>query len=189
MHRLASTVVCVVGAPGTGEATGRLLDAVGAAANVTVVRPDESLPGPERAAAAWRACQAAPTPYVVHDADPLSDVADAWVARYDGSGPAGGLEVAVAAALDALRRERVDLPDSFVVLDPESWPVTRRHWYLGVLAGAAPARVVPSPPSARGLLDVLAALPAGRWWPEPPERLLDGIDRVVPDRVAVPGLS
>ncbi len=36
---------------------------------------------------------------------------------------------------------RVELPDYYLVLDPESWAPTRRHWYLGVLARSA--RVVP----------------------------------------------
>jgi hypothetical protein len=36
-----------------------------------------------------------PGPYLVHDADPLALVADAWVRRYDQQGPAGELEVAV----------------------------------------------------------------------------------------------
>ena len=66
------------------------------------------------------------------------------------------------------------------MLDAGAWTPTRRHWYLGVLHTAAPARVVPvTPQGAHGMLGHLGS---GRWWPDLDE-LLDGIDRVVPDRV------
>jgi hypothetical protein len=57
------------------------------------------------------------------------------------------------------------------------------------LAAAAPARVVPIRSDARELRRTLRSLPTGRWWPEPTERLLEGIDRVVPDRVGLPSRS
>ena len=159
------------------------------AANVTLVLPDDSLSASARAAAAWRECRSAATPYVVHDADPLAEVAAAWIARYDEAGAAGDLEMAVTAAVSRFRRGEVDLPDSLVLLDPDGWPETRRHWYLGVLAAAAPARIVPIRAEARELRRTLRSLPTGRWWPEPAERLLDGIDRVVPDKVGLPTRS
>ncbi|ONH29479.1 hypothetical protein [Pseudofrankia asymbiotica] len=189
MHRLSSTVVCVVG-PDPAAAPDKIARSVMAplasATNVTVVLPDDTLPPGARAAAAWQDCRAVATPYVVHDADPLAEVAAAWVARYDEAGQVGDLEIAVSAAIARFRRGEVDMPDSLVLLDPDGWPPTRRHWYLGVLAAAAPTRVVPVRSDARELRRTLAALPAGRWWPEPSERLLDGIDRVVPDRVGLP---
>jgi hypothetical protein len=37
----------------------------------------------------------------------------------------------------------IELPDYYLALDAESWTATRRHWFLGVLHTAAPARVVP----------------------------------------------
>jgi hypothetical protein len=83
--------------------------------------------------------------YVVHDADPLAEVGDAWVDFFDGAAPTGRLEVATEEALTALRTDRALLPDYYVVLDPDDLPVTRRHWYLGVLADAAPASPRPDP--------------------------------------------
>ncbi|MBX6389700.1 MAG: hypothetical protein IRZ08_12010 [Frankia sp.] len=182
-------MVCVVGpdpAASPDPVVRSVVTPLASAANVTVVLPDDSLPPGARAAAAWAECRGASTPYVVHDADPLAEVAAAWIARYDEAGPVGDLEVAVAAAVERFRRGEVDLPDSLVLLDPDSWPPTRRHWYLGVLAAAAPARVVPLRSDAGELRRTLRALPTGRWWPQPAERLLDGIDRVVPDRVGLP---
>ncbi|OHV31523.1 hypothetical protein BCD49_31310 [Pseudofrankia sp. EUN1h] len=182
-------MVCVVGpdpAATPDRITRSVVAPLASATNVTVVLPDDTLPPGARAAAAWQECRAVATPYVVHDADPLAEVAAAWVARYDEAGQVGDLEVAVSAAVARFRRGEADMPDSLVLLDPDGWPPTRRHWYLGVLAAAAPARVVPIRSDARELRRALVALPAGRWWPEPSERLLDGIDRVVPDRVGLP---
>ncbi|WP_307873930.1 MULTISPECIES: hypothetical protein [unclassified Frankia] len=166
--------------------TRSVLKSLTGAANVTLVLADDALGPGARAVEAWRDCRAAATPYAVHDADPLAEVAAAWTARYDESGPVGDLEVAVTAATARFRRGEVDLPDSLVLLDPDGWPATRRHWYLGVLASAAPARVVPIRADGRELRRTLQSLPTGRWWPEPPERLLDGIDRVVPDKIGLP---
>jgi hypothetical protein len=125
--------------------------------------------------------------YVVHDADPLADVASAWTGFFDGADMAGTLEVTVEATLAALRRGSVLLPDYYVVLDPESLPPTRKHWWLGVLAGVSPSRVVPAAASAGAVAGVLSRLPSGRWWPDPPDEWLRGLTRAVPDRVGVPG--
>ena len=70
------------------------------------------------------------------------------------------------------------------MLDAETWGATRRHWYLGVLHHAAPARVLPVP-HADAAVATMSRLTAGRWWPDLDE-LLDDIDRVVPDKVAAP---
>lgn len=123
--------------------------------------------------------------YVVHDADPLAEVGRAWADFFDGAAPTGGLEVAIEEALAALRAERLLLPDYYVVLDPDDLPVTRRHWWLGVLAGAAPARVVPAPASAAAVADVLGRLAAGRWWPADLDGWLRGLPKVVPDRAGL----
>lgn len=97
----------------------------------------------ERAATAWQAATGTHLPYLVHDADPLAAVADAWVRRYDEQGPAGELEVAVADTLARWRARTIELPDYYLLLDPEALAPTGRHWYLGLLARSAPARVVP----------------------------------------------
>ena len=105
------------------------------------------------------------TPYFVHDADPLAAVADAWVRRFDEEGPIGELEVAVAETLARWRVGSIELPDYYLVLDAERGRATRRHWYLGVLHTAAPARVVPVPdPDAAARM--LPRLGAGAWWPD-----------------------
>ncbi|GAA3826214.1 hypothetical protein GCM10022226_53700 [Sphaerisporangium flaviroseum] len=129
--------------------------------------------------------------YVVHDADPLADVGAAWTGFFDGVGPVGGLEVAIEETLGALRAERSVLPDYYIVLDPDDLPVTRRHWWLGVLPGASPARVVPTPASAAAVTDTLGRLSAGRWWPADLEAWLRGLPRVIPDHTglaATPGV-
>ena len=122
------------------------------------------------------------SPYFVHDADPLAAVADAWVRRYDEEGPVGELEVAVTETVARWRARSIELPDYYLVLDAETWGPTRRHWYLGVLHDAGPARVVPAIGDPLVLADTLGHLSAGRWWPDV-DRLLDGIDRVVPDQI------
>ena len=122
----------------------------------------------------------------MHDADPLAAVADAWVRRFDEQGPVGELEVAVAETLARWRVGSIELPDYYLVLDAEAWGATRRHWYLGVLHQAAPARVIPVPdPDAAAR--TLPRLGAGAWWPDLDD-LLGGIERVVPDQL-VPGSS
>jgi hypothetical protein len=126
------------------------------------------------------------SPYLVHGFDPLGAVGDAWVGYFDGTVPAGTLEVATEEALSALRRETEILPDYYLVLDPEAMPVTRRHWWLGALASVAPSRVVPVASSVGAVRETLGRLPAGRWWPAPVEPWLRGLPRVVPDRIGLP---
>ena len=123
------------------------------------------------------------SPYAVHDVDPLASVGRAWVTYFDESAPAGTLEVAVEELIARLRRGSATLPDYFVVLDPESLPVTERHWWLGAVAGAAPSRVVPAPSDAWRLAQTIAGLPAGRWWPDDEASWLHGLASTVPDRI------
>jgi hypothetical protein len=174
VDRHATTVVAVVGS-GTRPA----VESLRGRANVRVVVTEE----PE---AAWRLAAATAVPYLVHDADPLAAVADAWVRRFDEAGPVGELEVAVADVVARWRARAVGLPDYYLVLDGEDLPPTQRHWYLGVLHGAAPARVVPASGSGAALAELLGRLPTGRWWPDV-DRLLEGVDSVVPDQAGVGG--
>jgi hypothetical protein len=176
---IATTVVALLGEPARA-----CLDALGQASNVATVRPDADAPPLERAIAAWQAATRTHTPYLLHDADPLETVADAWVRHFDVEqpGPAGELEVAIAETLQRWRARAIELPDYYLVLDPETWAETRRHFYLGVLHRAAPNRVVPVIGTPERVGAQLGGLRSGRWWPEV-DRLLDGIDRVVPDRV------
>nr|SBO99782.1 hypothetical protein BN4615_P9298 [Nonomuraea gerenzanensis] len=124
--------------------------------------------------------------YVVHDADPLADVAAAWAAYFDGTGVVGALEVAIEAALGELRGGRLVLPDYYLVLEPDELSQTWRHWWLGVLAGVAPVRVVPVSASAGAVAQELGRLAAGRWWPADLEAWLRALPKVVPDQAGLP---
>lgn len=77
------------------------------------------------------------------------------------------------------------LPDYYVVLDPEGMPPTLRHWWLGVLAGTAPARVVPAQATVTAVGDALGHLRAGRWWPADLRGWLRGLPKIVPDRAGL----
>jgi hypothetical protein len=177
--RLSTTVVALIGerAPECLEA-----EALRRAANVRAVRPDPQDAPLERAMAAYRAAAGTNVAYLVHDADPLGPVADAWVRRFDQQGPAGELEVAVRETLQRWRADSIALPDYYLVLDADTWEATRRHWYLGFLHRAAPSRVVPTAGTASAVTEQLSRLASGRWWPDL-DRLLGDVDRVVPDRV------
>ena len=181
-RRTSTTVVAVVGTDAAA-----CVEQLGLAAHVVPVLVDADDPPLDRAVAAWAEAVRAHSPYLVHDADPLAVVADAWVRRFDEAGPIGELEVAVSETLARWRVGSIELPDYYLVLDAESWTPTRRHWYLGVLHAAAPARVVPVPdPDAAARM--LPRLGTGAWWPDLDD-LLDGIDQVVPDQVAPASVS
>ncbi|HEV3495007.1 MAG TPA: hypothetical protein VHA34_01510 [Actinomycetes bacterium] len=177
MQRISTTVIGLV-----GERARPCAEGLERASNIRVELPDPDAPPLERAATAWQAATSAHLPYLVHDADPLALVAGAWVRRYDEQGPAGELEVAVRETLARWRARTIDLPAYYILLDPGSWDATRRHWYLGVLHRAAPARVVPVDAAADQVQASIAKLSSGRWWPEL-DRLLADVDRVVPDKV------
>lgn len=182
VQRAATTIVALLASPGAADAVGKALVGPAAPGRVRVAAVDRRLAALDRAAAAQAQLSGAGSTIGVHDADPLAAVSAAWARLFDGEGAAGELEIAVGAALGRWRARQVELPDFYLVVDPEAWDVTRRHFYLGVLAAAAPSRVVP----VRTVEEVPAALrrlPAGRWWPELP-RLLEGLDRQVPDRLA-----
>src|SRR6266508_3228215 len=177
MKGVSTTVIALV-----GERSAACLEALSRAANVRVTRPDPEQPPFERAAAAYRVAKGMHAPYLVHDADALGVVADAWVRRFDQQGPVGELEVAVSETLARWRADTIDLPDYYLVLDSDSWDATRRHWYLGVLHRSAPSRVVPSSGDPAEVEARLAQLSSGPWWP-PLDQLLDSVDRLVPDQL------
>jgi hypothetical protein len=177
MRDVATTVIALVGARAAA-----CLQGLEPAANVRVVRVDADRAPLERAAAAYRAAKGVQVPYLVHDADALAVVADAWVRWFDQRAPAGELKVAVGETLARWRADSIDLPDYYLVLDSDTWEATRRHWFLGVLHRAAPHRVVPATGDAAAVEARLDQLATGRWWP-PLDQLLDGIERLVPDQV------
>jgi len=170
-----TTVVAVVAPDGAHGA----LDEVHAA-NVRVVQSDPGAPAFERAAAVWEQAHRTTAPYLLHDADPLTLVADAWARRFEGHGVAGDLEVAVTATLARWRARSLDLPDYYLVIDAEDLRPTLRHWFLGVLGAAAPTRVVAGRSSVP-LLDHLSGLRPGPWWPDL-DRVLADLDRLTPEQ-------
>ncbi|MBO0694366.1 MAG: hypothetical protein J2P58_15785 [Acidimicrobiaceae bacterium] len=174
MLAVNTTVVAVVSADPSR------LEGIGAS-NVRVLRLPADIPALDRAVEAAAEARRTTAGYFLHDADPLARVADAWAARFEGSGIAGDLEVAVAETVARWRTRALDLPDYYLLDDPESLSPLRRHWYLGLLGSAAPARVVTLPPSTR-LMDQLPDLGTGPWWPAL-DRVLADVDRVVPEQV------
>jgi hypothetical protein len=160
MQRISTTVIGLVGERARPTAEG-----LERASNIRVELPDPAAPPLDRAVAAWQAATGAHLPYLVHDADPLALVADAWVRRFDEQGPAGELEVAVRETLARWRARVIDLPDYYILLHR-----------------AAPSRVLPTEAASDQVQSSIAKLSSGRWWPEL-DRLLAGVDRVVPDRV------
>jgi hypothetical protein len=183
MRRISTTVLALVGTTPPDERH-RLAATLGEGANVRAVLPDVEAPPLDRAVAAWSEAVRAHIPYVVHDADPLADVAAAWIDRWDGHGDVGRLEVAVSATRQRWRAGTLELPDYYLVVDPHDLGATARHWYLGVLAGAAPHRVAVTDDDSAEVARTVRRLRAGRWWPDL-DVLLDGIDRRVPDALEV----
>lgn len=179
MQRIATTVLGLVGSPDQPRLR-ELVGALGNRANVRAVLPEVDEPAIDRAMAAWREAAGAHLPFIVHEADPLADVAAAWVDRWDGAGDVGRLEIAVQAVLQRWRAGTLELPDYYLVVGPEALAATARHWYLGVLAGAAPHRVVVTEDDHDVLVRAVRGLRGGRWWPAL-DRLLTDVDRHVPD--------
>ena len=179
MQRISTTVIGLV-----GEGARACAEELGRASNIRVELPDPAAPPLGRATAAWRAATGTRLPYLVHDADPLALVADAWVRRSDEQGPAGELEVAIGETAGRWRARTIELPDYYLLLDPASWTPTRRPGTWGCCTG--PPRTgscpcPPTPPPARSARSI-ASLASGRWWPDL-DRLLAEIDQVVPDRL------
>ena len=180
MLRVNTTVVAVV-APSAEPSP---LEQV-RAANVRVLRPDADAAALDRAVMAWELARRTSTPYLLHDADPLAWVADAWARRFEAEGTAGDLEVAVTETMARWRARSLDLPDYYLLTDPEGLSPVLRHWFLGLLGSAAPSRVVTAragPP----VIEQLADLRPGPWWPDL-DRVLAGIDRVLPEQLGGSG--
>jgi hypothetical protein len=177
VQRVQTTVIALV-----GRRARELAGTVGGDANARAVLPRADAHPLDRAVEVWNAARRTHAPFLLHDADPLAAVAHAWVGYYDEIAPLGDLEVAVRETLQRWRAGTLDLPDHYVVLDAEDMDPTRRHFYLGYLHRAASARVVPASAEPDAVRQAVARLRAGRWWPDL-DRLLEGVERVVPDRV------
>lgn len=179
MQRISTTVIAIVGS----EAQ-RCVKRLATASNVVAAVPESEAPPLQRAVTAWEEARKVHVPYLVHDADPLALVADAWVRRFDETGPAGELEVTVNETLARWRAGSLELPDYYIVLDADGLEPTRRHWYLGFLYAKRSRRVIPARRPENATAE-LTRLSAGPWWPNLDD-LLEGVERVVPDRVGSP---
>ena len=174
VRRNPSTVVSLA-----GHAPEGLLAAAGRAANVVLVRPEESAEGIEAAAGALRRAAGISAPYVLVAADPLAAVAAAWRAMWEVTRQSRGseeFELRAAEAVEAWRAGRFELPDYYLVVAEK--PVPRRDqqpeisadFYLGPLRSVRPHRVTVAPAAepaeqAAEVLTVLGSLRHGRWWP------------------------
>jgi hypothetical protein len=167
------TVVALVG----GESP-ELIAELGALHNVDAFSVTEG----DEAEAAWHISHSHAS-YVVSDTDPLAHVAAAWVEFYDDRVTLETLLYEAETAADALRAGRAQLPDYYLVLDPESVEGTWRHWWFGALSSKAPMRVLPVQPSAREVRQQLRRLPAGRPWPPEFGAWLSRLQFEVPDRL------
>lgn len=184
----------VVVAASCAAAPAAVVTSAGRAANVTAVSREA---GDEAAArSVWAALERVQSTYAITEVDPLEPLCQAYVEAWRER----RLEHFDAAAL-ALGAPcgRTDfylvLDDGSPGADPDHPDTLRREWYLGVVARAAPSRVIAVPPgspggslaagaavdsAARGVLGRLATLPAG---PELP----DAAELVTLARSRVPG--
>lgn len=174
VRRNPSTVVALAGPAPEG-----LLAAVGRAANVVLVRPEESAEGIEAAAGALRRATGISAPYVLVAADPLAAVAAAWRAMWEVSRESRGseeFELRAAEAVEAWRAGRFELPDYYLVVAEHTTPQRdqqaepRPDFYLGPLRSVRPHRVAVAPAAEPAeqtaeVLTVLGSLRHGRWWP------------------------
>ena len=105
---------------------------------------------------------------------------------FDDQSTFGVLELEIDRAMEAAERHEMNVPDYYVVLHPETLPITWKHWWLGVLASESPTRVIPWPTGDDSLARLLRHLPTGRAWPDV-ESWLPRVVGAVPDRVGLPG--
>jgi len=166
------TVVSVVGSETDG-----LLDSLEAIRSIDVMRLGNAEPAEAAAIIA-----ASPAVLIVHDADPLVHVAAAWVEFFDDRITFETLSAEIEAAMVLFESGEVAMPDYYLVTAPETIEGTWRHWWLGVLAAAAPRRVLPTPASADAARAQLRRLPTSRPWPDARE-WLQRVPFRAPDRL------
>jgi hypothetical protein len=181
VRRIATTVVALVGTEASSW-----VDRLGRHVNVLGITTDADDPPLDRAVASWRRV-ASGSNFTLIDIDPLHSVADAWIRlfapdAFSPDSPRGEVEVARSETLRRFAAGAISMPDFYLVAGADELDETRLHWYLGLLHGHAPARVVPVPADETSLVGALGRLGAGRWWPDPAE-LLAGVESVVPDQV------
>src|SRR5690348_645112 len=183
MRRNSSTIVVLA-----GQVPAEVLAAASRSMNVALYRPDapagthgdagslaavplEASTALEAGTAALQRAGRSSAPYALVPADPLAAVAARWREMWDLSrqpGPAA-FETEAALALAAWRAGRFELPDYYLVLEPDQDQL--HDFYLGPLRSARPHRVVLVPATepaeqAEGVLHALGSLRHGPWWPD-----------------------
>lgn len=175
----------------TGAVREPLLAELSPSPNVSVIRPaggsghDDG--GLAAAAGALREAASRMSPYVLVPADPLAALAAAWQAMWEPARPAAGsagFEQRAGEAVAAWRAGTFDLPDYYLVVTPcgqEASPGPAGGLHLGPLRAVRPRRVTvvaaaEGTAQAAGVLQALAALPHGPWWP-PLDELVDAARR------------
>jgi hypothetical protein len=162
--------------------------------NVALHRPAGTGNDPlEASAEALRNAGRSSSTYALVPADPLAAVAARWREMWDLSrqpGPAA-FEAEAALALAAWRAGRFELPDYYLVLEPDQDQL--HDFYLGPLRSARPHRVVLVPATepaqqAAGVLHALGALRHGPWWPDL-DQVLETARRFYPASISQQGLS
>ena len=177
-HQSSSTTVVVI-----GDQAPRAIRSVEGLSNVDAA----SLAGaPEEEAVHWT--RRAHATYLVHDWDPLGHVANSWVEFFEDESTFEVLELEIDRTVSALGSGSIAVPDYYVVVEPEALERTWKHWWLGVLPGASPTRVIPWTNPDESLAKLLRRLPTGRPWPESGP-WLRGLRTAVPDRVGLPGVA
>ena len=177
-HAPAGTMVAIV-----GDAADEALASLEGITGVETLSVRGGEPG-----LAGRRIAATVTPWVVHDADPLAHVAQAWIELFEERATMGALQAEVEDALARFASGEALMPDYYVVLAPEQAPDVWRHWWCGALGRHAPRRVLPV--AARGaagdesLRHLLTVLPPSRPWPDPVQWLPD-LPFAIPDRVGL----
>ncbi len=164
-----ATIVAVI-----GDASADVIEGLSAIRGVDALRLGE----PD--ADGTRRISASPGPYVVHDSDPLTHVANAWVEFFDDRSTGGALDLEVEQAVSAFALGERIMPDYYVVLEPESLEPTWRHWWFGTLAARAPRRVLPQPAATASVRGLLRQLPTGPGW-APPFEWLPTLPFTLPD--------
>jgi len=166
----------------TGDVGDDLLSGLARSVNVSIARAPAAgtgtgsgpPPGWEAGAAALREAARRQSTYVVVPDDPLAEVAASWRAMWDGPGGAAAaarFEEQAGDALAAWRGQRFELPDYYLVVAPAQPEGTGPDLYLGPLRAARPRRVAVAQlasgetESRARLLDALASLEYGPWWP------------------------
>jgi hypothetical protein len=189
MRRGSSTVVALV-----GDIDADLLLHLDRPSNVSVIQPPE--PGLEASFETFARAGRHATPYAVVAADPLEELAAEWRKMWTVGSPDNLFEERAGEAIAAWRSGRLEMPDYYLVVlkepaspMPPAGPEPHQYdFHLGVLRGERPSRVaevlgVEAAETAARVLQALAQLPQGPWWPSV-DRLMESIRSFFPGQLA-----